>query len=292
MLGADPVSMGSSVPRRQLGRMLKEAREKAGFSLDGAARELEFSRNKMYRIEGGQTPVRKVDAEAMSRLYGVEPEFMGVIVAVAAETKSQGWWHAYGKVIPSWFDLYLSLEAASTRIRSYESGVLPGLLQTREYAEAIFRLRPDVTEEEVERKVSLRLERQRILQRRRPRPPQFDVLIDEAVLRRPIQDRAGMREQLAHLAEASGRPGVTVQVIPSAVGPHRASIAGAFGILEFPGGSQPEPTTVYCEGLTGALYLDRSAEVAAYSSVWQTLTGLALDPAGSRRLIHDVMEEI
>jgi transcriptional regulator with XRE-family HTH domain len=284
---------GSSVPRRQLGRELKRARERAGVSLEAAARELEFSRNKIYRIEGGSTPLRKVDVLAMAGLYGVTPDLADVLVALAAETKAKGWWHSYGDAMPDWFELYVSLEAASTHLRHYAPSIVPGLLQTREYAAAVFQANPIHSDVDVDRLVALRLERQRLLARRAPKPPALSVVLDEAVLRRPIADSTGMAKQVEHLAAMSQKPNVEIRVLPLAVGPHRASQAGAFVILDFraEGARQPEPTTIYSESLTGALYLDKSQEVEIYDGVWRLLGELALGTDESRSLIELIAKE-
>jgi transcriptional regulator with XRE-family HTH domain len=284
---------GSSVPRRQLGRYLKKAREEAGIALEAAARELEWSRARMYRIEGGQTSVRSHDVVAMCALYGVSKDMTEVLVSLAKESKAKGWWHPYSDVVPAWFELYVGLEAAASRLRQYESSLIPGLLHTPEYAEAVYRTLPGITETEVAQKVALRLERQQLLARRRPKAPEFEVIVDEAVLRRPIADLDGMQRQLAHLVNGSQRPGVSVRVLPSAVGPHPASAAGSFVILDFPsvGSRPPEPTTVYSENLTGALYLDKPGEVAAYAEVWETLDALALGARESEDLIGTIIKE-
>ena len=282
---------GSTVPRRQLGRMLKEARESAGLALDGAARELEFSRNKMYRIEGGRAPLRKVDVVAMCSLYGVARDLVPVLVALAAETRNKGWWHAYGEVIPPWFELFVGLEAAASRIREYQAGLIPGLLQVEEYAEVMFRRTPDVQEEQVAQRVNVRLERQKVLSRRRP--PLFDAILDESVLHRPIPDRDGWRKQLAALLTAGARPGIRIRVIPSSAGPYRGVDQGSFRISNFPEeGRYPEPTTVYSEGLTGAIYLDKPVEIAVFDMTWNALATLALSPEASAILIQKLHEEI
>jgi DNA-binding XRE family transcriptional regulator len=287
------VDTGSSVPRRQLGRYLKLAREEAGIALDSAAKALEFSRARMYRIEGGHAPVRSLDVEQMCRMYGATPELTEALVSLAKESKARGWWQAYGDAVPDWFELYVGLEAAANRLRHYEPALVPGLLQNREYAAAVFETRPGATEAEIGQAVALRMERQKLLTRRQPRPPALEVILDEAVLRRPIADRDGMRAQLAHLVGVSRSPNISVRVLPSVVGPHRASVAGAFVILDFPamGSRQPEPTTVYSESLTGALYLDRPSEVNTYYDAWQTLDGLALGAGESGDLITAIIKE-
>lgn len=287
------VEGGSSVPRRQLGRYLKKAREEAGISLEAAATELEWSRARMYRIEGGQTVVRTHDAVAMCKLYGVPEDMTSVLVDLARQSKARGWWHSYGDAVPGWFSLYVSMEAAACRLRSYEPGLIPGLLQTREYAEAILRLRAGATERQVAEGVTVRMERQQLLTRRQPAAPSLSVILDEAVLRRSIGDGQAMRQQLAHLINASRSPTVSVRVLASRVGPHQGCETGAFTILDFAGigRSEPEPTTVYCQSVTGALYLDKPEEVDTYSDVWERLDAQALGRQESEEFITTIIKE-
>ncbi|MFJ6195633.1 helix-turn-helix domain-containing protein, partial [Micromonospora sp. NPDC092111] len=267
--------MGSTVPRRELGRLLRRAREQAGIGLEAAGSDLEWSRAKMYRIEAGQTPVRALDVDQMCRLYGATPELTEVLVSLAKESKSKGWYHAYGEVIPRWFELYVSLESAANRLRTYEHALVPGLLQTPEYVAEVARTRSGITDEEVAKLVELRTERQRLLGRKWPAAPAFEAIIEEAALRKQVSSMAG---QLDKLMAASEAPNITVRVLPLGGGLSRAAIAGSFVILDFPtkGARSAEPTTVCNEGLSGALYLDRVEEVRAYAGVWSTLTAQAL----------------
>lgn len=291
--GLHVVEAGSSVPRRSLGRYLRQAREAAGVSLEAAARDLEWSRAKMYRVEGGQSPLRRHDVMAMCTLYRISAEHAEALVALATETKAKGWWHSYGQAVPAWFDLYLGLEAAAARLRHYESGVIPGLLQIPEYAAAVFRTKPGASEAEVQQKVAVRMERKKLLERRLPPAPSFDVIIDEAVLRRPIPDRPAMQQQLAYLVNLAARePHISVRVLPSAIGPHVASTAGDFVILDFPaeGPRQAEPTTIYSQNLTGALYLDKPDEVDAYERVWTGLCELSLDERATEQLVAEIIK--
>ncbi len=282
----------SSVPQRQLGRHLKIAREEAGISLEPAAKTLEWSRARMYRIERGETTVRTHDVEAMCRLYGVTTKMTDVLLGLARQSKAKGWWHAYGEVIPSWFQLYVGMEEAACRIRQFESSLIPGLLQTPEYAAEVFRTKAGVTEQQVATNVAFRLERQRILTRRRPKAPVLEVIVDEAALRRPIADHDAWLAQLAHLANSNRLPSVTVRVLPSTAGPHWASMTNAFYIIEFPatGTRPPEPTTIYSENLTGALYLDKPVELATYEAIWAAIATVCLTPAESRTLIKTMAE--
>lgn len=281
---------GSSIPRRQLGRYLKQGREEAGLSLEAAGEALEWSRSTMYRIEGGGSAVKARDVAAMCMLYGLSPEMTSALIALAAETKANGWWHAYGDTLPAWFELYIGMESAASRLRHWEPDSLPGLLQTREYAEHLLRSHPELEGREVGRLVELRMERQKILKRRKPEPPRLEVIVDEGVLRRPFP---GMADQLGHLHNQVTAEVATIRIVPRETPPNYALTGGGFVMLEFPtiGIRTPEPTTVYSESLTGALYLDKPAEVAAYSVRWRALEGLSLDADRSADLLATIAKE-
>ena len=141
-----PEDIGSTVPRRQLGRLLRQSRTEAGVTLDAAAEALEYSRQKIWRIESGLGSVRVLDVKAMCELYGVPPEMTEAMRGLAAETKSKGWWHAYGDVLPSWFELYVGLESAAAHLRRHDESLIPDLFQTREYAQASAPPRPPTGE--------------------------------------------------------------------------------------------------------------------------------------------------
>jgi transcriptional regulator with XRE-family HTH domain len=217
---------GSTVPRRQVGRLLRQLREQAGVSLMAAAQELEFSRARMYRIENGEVPVRKHDVIAMCGVYGAPGHITEVLIGLAQESKAKGWWHAYGDVVPAWFELYVGMEQAASRLRQYAPSVIPGLLQTREYAEFVFGRWLGDDPAGVENAVAVRLERQSLLRRNRPQAPRLEVIIDEGVLRRSVADTLGMQKQLAHLVNVSTRPNISVRVVPFSAGPHQAASSG------------------------------------------------------------------
>ncbi|MEH1057150.1 helix-turn-helix transcriptional regulator [Micromonospora sp. CPCC 206171] len=288
--------VGSTVPRRQLGRLLRQFRTEAGVTLDAAAEALEYSRQKIWRIESGLGPVRVLDVKAMCELYHVSPEMTEAMRGLAAETKSKGWWHAYGDAVPSWFELYVGLEAAAAHLRQYEETLIPGLLQTRAYALGLYRPTSRLSIEERERAVEVRLQRQALLTRRLPQPPRLDAVLSEAVLRRAVGGSGVMSQQLSHLMEASELPNVSVRVVPLAAGPHPGAVAGSFVLLDFPatkgGRATPEPSVVYSESLTGALYLDKPEELRAYEDVWKGLDALALGQAESRDMIKRIIGEM
>lgn len=289
--------IGSTVPRRQLGRLLRQYRTEAGVTLDGAAEALEYSRQKIWRIESGLGPVRVLDVKAMCELYGVSTELTEAMTGLAAETKSKGWWHAYGDAVPSWFELYVGLESAAAHLRRYDESLLPGLFQTRQYARAVYRLdRPQASEEERERAVEVRLQRQSLLTRRLPAAPRVVQVLSESVLRRSVGGPGVMHAQLDHVMKLADLPNVSVRVLPLAAGPHPGAVAGSFVILDFPptkgGRAAPEPSIVYSESLTGALYLDKTDELAAYERAWKGLDALALGEAESSDMIKRITGEM
>jgi transcriptional regulator with XRE-family HTH domain len=285
------VDSGSSVPRRQLGRYLKQYREQAGITLEEASRRLQWSKAKMYRIEAGLVPLRTFDVLAMCQVYQVPQDMTDVLGNLALETKAKGWWHSYGDAMPDWFELYVGMEAAAAKLRHFEPSLVPGLLQTREYAAAVFRAMPSNQQADIDRLVEIRLERQRLLSRRHPRPPVLQVFMDESVLRRPIVDRDGMRAQLEHLRGIQlARNSVELRILPLDGGPHAASETGAFVILDFPDVVPQEPTTIYSEGLCGALYLEKPQEVNTYETVWTALNGSVLNKTETVGLLDSILE--
>jgi Domain of unknown function (DUF5753)/Helix-turn-helix domain len=292
-LQTDP---GSTVPRRQLGRYLRQLREDARITVKLASEQLEWSAPKIWRIEGGATSMRALDVEAMCRLYGAAPEQTEMLMALARETKSKGWWHSYNDAIPAYFELYVGLESSAERLRQYEPELIPGLLQTEAYATEVFRTRDRRrTDEEVTRGVAVRKERQGLLLRTWPAAPRLEVVLNEGVLRRPLRDRAEMAQQLRHIVQVGALPNVVVRVLPYAAGIHPASMAGgSFVILDFPDHGDArgaEPTTVYSDGLTGSLYLDKPTEVEAYEEVWAAMMASALNEAQSKKLIAIIAKE-
>ncbi|MFG2064477.1 helix-turn-helix domain-containing protein [Micromonospora sp. NPDC048871] len=288
--------IGSTVPRRQLGRLLRQFRNEAGVTLDAAAEALEYSRQKIWRLECGMGSVRVLDVKAMCELYGVSPEMTEAMRGLAAETKSKGWWHAYGDAVPSWFELYVGLESAASRLRGYDESLIPGILQTKDYADTLIRLGRMMNDEERERTVEVRLQRQALLTRRLPAAPRLDSVLSEAVLRRRVGGPTVMSRQLDHIIRLSDLPNVSVRVLPLAAGPQPGAVAGTFMILDFPatkgGRAAPEPSIVYSESLTGALYLDKPDELAAYERVWRGLDALALCEAESKDMIKRLIGEI
>ncbi|MBU2667376.1 helix-turn-helix domain-containing protein [Actinoplanes bogorensis] len=276
-----------------MGRKLRELREAVPLTVVQAIAALEWSKPRLWRYETGQVPIHPNDVDVMCRIYGADAELTESLKALSRETRSRGWWHAYSE-IPEWFQLFLGMEAAAHRVRQYEAEIIPGLLQSLPYARAI--LGQSVTTptgDQIEQQSRVRMQRQRILTRSAPRSPMLDVILSEAALLRGF-DRVTMVDQLTALLTLAERPNVAIRIAPLSAGSHKA-YAGPFVILDFPRESparDPEPTTVYVELPTGALYLDKASEVAAYEAIWLDLADrVALDEAESRRLIEQRVEE-
>ncbi|MGW3783111.1 helix-turn-helix domain-containing protein [Micromonospora chokoriensis] len=285
---------GSTVPRRQLGRYLRELRENAYVTVTAAAKELEWSAPRIWRYETGQVPMHPNDVAAMCRVYNASPETIETMRALARETKAHGWWHSYGEAIKDWFKLYVGLEAAATRIRKYEADLIPGLLQTVEYmTELIDTDQPQMGESERQAKIDVRLRRQRLLVRAVPRAPRLDVILNEAVLRRPLRDRSAMVRQLESLVVSSRQPTIGIRVLPFDAGLVRWAQAGTFTMLDFPSEVRsPEPTTIYMDGPCGAVYLDKTHEIEIYDDAWRSLSERALSADESRELIAVMAKEM
>ena len=286
---------GSTVPRRQLGRYLRDLRNQAGLSVKTAATQLERSEPTIWRIETGQTSLRSIEVEAMCRLYGAPTELTEALMGLAKETKARGWWQAYGDVVPEYFDLYVGLEAAATRLDLYGQELVPGLFQTERYARTLIEAdHPEEDDAEISRRVELRMARQAIV--RRPiDPPALQVALNESVLRRPVGGAEVMSGQLNRLADASELPNVALRVVPFSVGFHPGILSGSFNILRFPlngSGAESEPPTVYADLYTGALYLDKPNELERYTTAFAGIWEHALDASSSRELIRQAAEEL
>ncbi len=286
---------GSTVPRRQLGRYLRDLRNRARLTVRAAAGRLEWSEAKIWRIETGQTSLRSLDVETMCKIYGAPGDLTEALMGLAKETKARGWWHSYGDVIPEVFDVYMGLEEAATRFSWYESELVPGLLQTEDYARTVIKAdNPGVDDVEIERRVHVRMARQALLTRVTD-PPVLNVAINEAILRRPVGGKRVLTGQLRRLKEASELPNVSIRVMPFAAGLHHGIMSGPFIILTFPlngNGQETEPPTVYVELFTGALYLDKPREIERYTAAFTNIWESSLDEVASRQLISQVVREL
>ncbi|GAA1938874.1 Scr1 family TA system antitoxin-like transcriptional regulator [Kitasatospora viridis] len=280
--------IGSTVPRRQLGRQLQHLRTLKGYTVKRAAASFEISEAKLWRIETGRTSVRAMEVEAMCREYEATPSLMEALVGLARETKNKDWWYSFKDVIPDGFDLYIGLEQAASEIKTFETSLVPGLLQTDDYARTVFRAgQPDAEPREIERRVRLRTARKAILDRGIG-APKLQVAIGEAVLRRQIGSSEVMVGQLKHLSDLIDR--VDLRIVPFAAGLHLGVLSGSFTLLHFPltpDGEDTEPPTVYSDGYAGDLYLDSFREVDLYEKTFKSIWAAAHTPEESRKMISE-----
>jgi transcriptional regulator with XRE-family HTH domain len=265
-------------------RELKRLRETSGLSPDAAAQRLDFSKSKLYRLENGKARVDHDDLEDMLDLYEVRSPERDALVALGRDSRRRGWWTTYKDVFTGSY-VGLESEAATIQVVSH---IVPGLFQTPAYARAVItETRPVLDTEEAERRVVARTARQHAVFSR-DEPPEIHVVLDEGALRRAIGGSVVMAEQLASLAKASTRTGVTVQVVPFAAGTH-AALEGDYVILAFP---EPEDSpVVFAEGLFGDLYLESQEEMDRYTLAWTRLLGKALSPAESAVMIGELAKE-
>ncbi|KNB52094.1 helix-turn-helix domain-containing protein [Streptomyces caatingaensis] len=280
-------SSGSVVRRILLGSQLRKLRESRGITREAAGYSIRASESKISRMELGRVSFKTRDVEDLLTLYGITRESeRAALLGLAKEANVAGWWHSYGDVLPSWFQTYVGLEGAASHIGIYEVQFVHGLLQTEGYAHAVVvRGQPRADADEIERRVSLRMERQKLLFSERA--PHFHAVLDEAALHRPYGDATVMRGQLQHLVDISEQPNVTLQVMPFRHGGH-AGESGAFTVLRFPESDLPD--VVYLEQLTGALYLDKADEVAQYEGVMGRLRADSLSPSRTRDLIGRMLQ--
>ncbi|MFF3328080.1 helix-turn-helix domain-containing protein [Streptomyces sp. NPDC002888] len=271
-----------------LGKRLQELREAAGLKREEAARVLHVAPATVRRMEMAEVSLKIPYLQVLLEAYGVPEAEAAAFVTLAEDANKPGWWQRFHDVLPDWFSLFVSLEGAARMIRSYEPHFVPGLLQTEEYARAVLDSGTigQTTPESIERHVSLRIARQRLLDG--PNPPHLWVIMDETVLRRPVSIRGEvMREQLDKLLEYAERDRVTLQVAEFADGPHPGTYA-PFSLFRF---AEPElPDLVVTEYLTGALYLDSRAEVSAHLEVLDHMTTHAASAERTKKLLRECRE--
>ncbi|GAB2718876.1 helix-turn-helix domain-containing protein [Nocardia thraciensis] len=286
---------GSTLPRRQLGRYLRDGREECGLTLQQAAALIQRSASTLQRIEKGMVAhVREVDIEALCRLYGFDDSHTAAMKALAAQSNELSWWCEFGDVIPENFDFYVGLEASAHRLTTYESQLVPGLLQTPAYGSALMHAaHPEDSAEEHSRRVQLRMRRQMRITRKYE-PATLDVVLRESVLRGMVGGPRVMAAQLRHLGDIGTRSNISVRILPFTAGFPTGDPVESFVILEFGtdrSGQALEPPVVYVEGLTGDLYLAKPKAVQRYYQTYESLRRSALDPIASRALLRQVAKE-
>jgi transcriptional regulator with XRE-family HTH domain len=272
--------------RRRLAADLRRLRNDNDFSIDDVAAALKWPGSKISRIENRQVGISTRDLRKMLDLYQVKDEpYREGLLEIARRATERGWWQSYtGEVVSSSYANLIGLEAEAATIRGYEPELVPGLLQTADYARAVIRAgRPADTSQEIDRRVEVRLERQEILIRSDPPPPRVSVVLNEGVLLRRVGGAEIMRAQIEHLMKKRDRSNVVVQILPFSTGAHPAMV-GPFKMLTF--ADPADPGVVNVENHTGAHALERPEELQAYEEIWGSIQAKAISPDDSRAVMR------
>jgi len=284
----DSSHVSATVRRWQLTETLRQLREQARLTHDQVVAELrkgqgKWSRPKLSRIENREQGVKPREVEQLLDVYGVTDQALrDWLVELAGTAHERGWVVDIRKNLPQDFHAFLNWEVALVASRQFETLLVPGLLQTAEYARALITgINPGLAEDEVERRVAARITRQQILAR--TTPAHLHVILDAGVLERPVGTPLVMRNQLRRLAEATDASNITIQVLPKVVGASPA-LEGPFSILTLP---DPIPDVGYSEGPWRAVYIEDRDDVRAYTLRFGILTEQSLSQADSVALITD-----
>ncbi|QIZ34174.1 helix-turn-helix transcriptional regulator [Saccharopolyspora sp. ASAGF58] len=279
-----------TVWRRWLAFELTRLRKAANLEQKDVAKALRCTTAKVSYVENAERPVMLRDLEeVLLPLYDVPAEKWPKYLQAARDSRKKGWWESYDTdALPDWFSLFVGLEQGASQLRVYEAQLIPGLLQTSDYAvEVSRRSTMERAQEQVERHVEVRLGRQEVL-RRRQKPLRLWAVLDEAVLRRVVGDVRVMLEQLTYLRQAMEQPKITVQVIPFRGGAHPGMV-GRFQILDFPWPG--DPGVAYVEHRAGAVYLEGAGEIEAHIVTFEHLCALALSPDDSAKMVESIAKE-
>lgn len=282
--------VNATVRRWQLTETLRQLRERAELTIEEAAVQLrahggKWSRSKLSRIETREQGVKTREVEQLLDFYDVtDANLRGWLVNLAATAHERGYWRAIRKDLPEDFHDFLNVEAALVALRQFETMVVPGLLQTADYTRALVNgANPGLSAEVVERRVIARLARQQVLTRENPL--QYNAILEEAILERPVGSPAVMRNQLRRLIEETTAGRVNLQILPKSAGASPA-LDGPFSILTLP---EPIPDFGYTEGTGGAVYIEDRTGVRTCTLMWGVLTGRALSQSDSLTLIGEAL---
>ncbi|NNN36426.1 helix-turn-helix domain-containing protein [Streptomyces sp. S3(2020)] len=279
-------NVNPTVRRRRLGQELRRLRELKGMTAEEVAERLLVSQSKISRLENGRRSISQRDVRDLCGVYEVEDvRIVDSLMQMAKDSRQQGWWHSFGD-IP--YSVYIGLETDAASLRVYDPQVVPGLLQTRTYAESLISgALPEATPTDIDKRVQVRLRRQERISAA-DNPLRLWAVLDEAALRREVGNRQVMIEQLEHLIEMSQLPHVTVQMIPFTMGAH-PGVSGQYAILEFPDAA--DSSVVYIEGVTSDLYLEKAQDVQKYSVMYEHLRAQALNVEQSREFISSIAKD-
>ncbi|MER6012130.1 helix-turn-helix domain-containing protein [Streptomyces bluensis] len=280
---------GTSAPtvlRMILGRRLQDRRQGAEVSLDDAAKALRVKPLTIRRLEKAEVALKPLYVEKLLQTYGAGQQEIDEFVTLAERANQPGWWYPYRDVLPSWFTAYVSLETGAKTLRTYEPHYVTGLLQTSGYARALLRAGfPHDSDEDLERRVDLRLRRQNLLEK--ADPPTLWVVMEEAVLHRVVGGAEVMREQIDRLLTASELDHVSIDIVPFSAGAH-FGVCAPFTYFRFE--ERELPDIVYSEILSGSMYLDQRSDVAAHLEAHNRMS-LLTSLADSKALLNRMRKE-
>jgi transcriptional regulator with XRE-family HTH domain len=275
---------GPATYRLLLGRELRELRERAGVSREDAAAKLRWHVSKVSKIEQGQATLKPDEITALLTFFEATEEDAQRVEEIGAHARKRG---SFGKVA-DWARQYLGLESDARSLAIYDTELIHGLFQTREYAHAVVSTSAVVAAVDVSRVVDSRLRRQSLLDRENP--PEIHLILGEAALRREIGGKAVLARQLQHLVKVSKRPNVTLQVLPFSAGQH-ASLGSGFTLLDVTVGTSAK-SWAYLEDLTRADLLDGESHVNAYRLAFRTLTETALSERETIKMLNSVTSDL
>ncbi len=280
---------GPTTRRRQLGLRLLALREAAGLSAEEAGERAGMSKATVSRYERAKGNVRWNQVDQLCRAYGVGDAERLELIELAKNSKAtEAWWLPLAGKLPGHLRMLLALENEASSIRQHTIGVVPGLLQTRDYAQAI-KVTPEAAlpPAELDTYLSTRMQRQQILDR--PTPPSYHAILDESVIRRPVGSAAVMAAQLQHLLKRAEQPHVTLQVLPFSSGAHSVGLS-SFIVFGGFGGPDPALDVVFLEHPVGSLFLEEAPVLAEYSQGFAHLCRQALDPDASAELLDEARQ--
>jgi transcriptional regulator with XRE-family HTH domain len=272
-----------TIRSRQVAAELRRLRKRAGLTTGEVGSRLGISQSKISRVETGTSGLQIDDVAAMLGLYHVPAKRRDEILAMVRQGAEPGWVQVHGRKLPEQWQALIEWEDKATTLLHYQPLVVPGILQTSDYARAVVRGTPDhdLPESDVDSRVAARLGRQGILSR--PLPPELHVVMYEAALRVSVGGPEVMNAQLRHLLEMARRRRVTIQVVPFAAGPH-PGLEGPFVLMEFPA----DPPLVHLENRVMSIFLEEEPHIATYKLAWQRILAKALTPERSARVIADL----
>lgn len=274
-----------TVQQRRVANELRRLREAAGLTSEQVAKELDCSRSKISRIETHRIGATPRDVRDLLTLYGVTGKRQRELIELAREgrqTRRTGWWQEYSDLPRD----YAAFEADAAAIRIYSASLVPGLLQTRAYAQAVLAaIGTGVPADDIDHRVEFRMARQKVFQQK---AMQLSAILDEAALRRLVGGPGVMQEQVQRLIAVTESANVTLRVLPFTVGAH-AAIDGAFNILEFP--NPADPAMVYLESPASESYIYDDETIGRYRGLFDHLWDVALPVPESAEFLARIAEE-